>query len=325
MSSFPSHLLFAFAMLACSAGHPLDEVVDPSLSTDQAIAHGASDRGRHPSVVALLAQDPDGGHLCTAAVVAPDVVLTARHCVSELKSEGVACPSRAAQVGKTFPADSLYVHLGDDLTKGPFAARGRAVFVPSGDVLCNSDLALVALDRPLALKPLPIARQLEPAVGRRIVAVGFGQVGASGGQGLRRFRTDVPILAVSPREFVVDESTCPGDSGGPALDPATGAILGVVSRGSVVCDGSGARNIYTRVSAFLELIDQAVGSGGTSTPAPPEGDLGDACTSGGSCASGVCANAVCSRKCGPSAGRCPNGFRCTRKSTETEGVCAKHA
>lgn len=310
----------AISVLACSAAHPLEEIdPDAPVSADQAIAHGASDRGRHPSVVALLAED----HLCTAAVVAPDVVLTARHCVAELLGEGVACPSRVAQVGKTIPAESLFVHLGDDVRKGPPAARGRAVFVPDSDVLCDADIALVALDRPLALKPLSIARQIAPRVGGHVVSVGYGQIGAAGGEGVRRFRTDVSILRVSASEFVVDESTCPGDSGGPALDADTGEILGVVSRGSRVCDGTGARNIYTRVAPFLELIDRVVGDASVTPPAPPAGDLGDACTEGSGCGSGICAAGTCSRKCGPDIGRCPNGYRCARKSGTTEGVCAK--
>jgi len=318
----------AISFMACSAAHPAEEL-DPGapVTADHAITHGAPDLGRHPSVVALLAQDAGGGHLCTAAVIAPDVVLTARHCVAELRGEGIACPTRLAQVGKTVPPESLFVHLGDDVRRGPAAARGRSIVVPSGNVLCEADLALVTLDRPLALQPLVLARRRAPRVGGRIVAVGFGQIGRSGGQGLRRFRTDVPILSVSPKEFVVDESTCPGDSGGPALDPDTGEILGVISRGSVVCDGGGARNIYTRVSAFLELIDRTIGARPDGPGAEPAGDLGDACAAGSTCASGVCAGApygYCSRRCGPSAGpRCPNGYRCARQSGASEGVCAK--
>lgn len=325
--------LLASCSLACATAHPAEEFEEfgegepgEPVAVDQAITHGALDRGRHPSVVALYIHDERGGHLCTGAVVAPAVVLTARHCVAELRTEGISCPSRRAQLGQTVAPEAVFVHLGDDVHKGPFAARGRAIAVPPGDVLCDSDLALVTLDRPLALRPLGLARGVQPKVGDRIVAVGYGRTGAGGGEGLRRFRAEVPVLRVSPNELVVDESTCPGDSGGPALDPDTGTILGVVSRGSVVCDGAGARNVYTRVSAFLELIDRVTGAGSEPSPAPPAGDLGDPCEAGATCASGVCAAApagYCSKRCGPEIGRCPNGYRCARRTGESEGFCAR--
>lgn len=320
----------ALLLLACSAERPFEDDPHASVTVDQSIVHGARDGTRHRSVVALIARDGAVGHLCTAAVVAPDVVLTARHCVAELLSSGIACPAREPQVGASLRPGALAVHPAADARTGAPAAFGRAIHTPSTDALCDADLALVTLDRPLTLPPMRVARGKRPRVGDRIVAVGYGQIGDRGGQGLRRFRSDVPILSVSPAEMVVDESTCSGDSGGPAIDEGTGEILGVLSRGSSSCVGVGARNVYTRITPFLELIDRAVGPGSAAPPAPPPPatDVGEPCSDGGSCAAGLCIAApsgYCTRPCGGTAKRCPNGYRCTRSAGSLTGVCAARA
>ncbi len=327
----------------CAAHHDVGEdEAAPAVATDEAIVHGAADKGRHPAVVALIAEDGDGTALCSASLIAPDVLLTARHCVSYLRSESVTCPGNGAQVTGERPPSSLFVVLGDDASSAP-VARGAEIFVPNEDQLCDADIALVRLDRAIdSVTPLPLARK-GPASGGEIVAVGFGKNTLNGGAGVKRFRTDVPITATSRFEFLVGESTCSGDSGGPALDVDTGAIFGVVSRGPARCDLASARNTYTRIDAWAELVDHALASskhgggkspgGGTSSDAgssgsggkPPGNDVGDPCKDGSTCASGVCVeHSYCSRKCGTDVGRCPSGFHCTKATaSSTTRVCAR--
>jgi len=317
---------------ACASSHDGRDILDPTppaVQTAQAIVHGAPDRGRHPSVVALIAQEGELSHICTAAVIAPDVLLTARHCVAHVRVDRIECPPRVSQVGRSFEAASLAVHVGDDTRAAPPSAYGRSIHVPYTDALCDADIAVVTLDRKLAVPPMRLARNHSPRERQAIVAVGFGKTGDRSGAGRRRFRTDVPIVSVSPTEFLVGESTCSGDSGGPAIDPLTGDILGVVSRGSVDCAGDRTRNVYVRVTPFLDLIDRIVGG-----PAPidlppdpyaPPADIGEACSDGESCATGLCVleRGYCSRACGATVGRCPPGFRCARRAGATEGVCAR--
>jgi hypothetical protein len=311
----------------------------PPVTVDQAIVHGAPDRGRHPSVVALLAQDAQGTALCTGALVAPDLVLTARHCVSYLRSEAVHCPSSAAQItGDRAPA-SILVLRGDDARTAEPIAKGAEILAPQGKVLCANDIALLRLDRPIHdLTPLRVARSA-PVVGHTITAVGFGLTVSGGMAGAKRFRTGVPILKVDAAEFLVGEATCNGDSGGPALDESTGEIVGVVSRGPQPCEGAHAGNVYTRAERVAEAIAAHSAPTTPSAPAPspapsdagatePPGDQGDACDSGETCASGLCVRAAasgyCSRACGGGAKRCPAGYHCARSSDAgTAGVCAR--
>lgn len=340
----------AFAA-ACSASDPANAPAAPAaeqpddtppVSVDQAIVHGAPDRGRHPSVLALLAQDAQGTALCTGALVAPDLVLTARHCVSYLRSEAVRCPSSAAQITGDRPPASILVLRGDDARTAEPIAKGAEILAPQGKVLCANDIALLRLDRPIHdLTPLRVARSA-PVVGHTVTAVGFGLTGSNGSAGAKRFRTGVPVLRVDAAEFLVGEATCSGDSGGPALDESTGEIVGVVSRGPQPCEGARAGNVYTRAERVAEAIaahsaastpsapapTPAPTDAGTAEPAADQGDQGDACDSGETCASGLCvrvaASGYCSRACGGDAKRCPAGYHCA-KSTDAgnAGVCAR--
>jgi hypothetical protein len=320
-------LFFACASCASHLDVPSSDLLDTPAQTSAAVVHGAPDHGRHPGVVALLVTDGGSSLLCSGALVAQSVVLTARHCVAHLRSESMSCPASSPQVGATRDPRSIAVVSGDDADASPLLARGAEIVTTPGSSLCEEDIALVRLDRAVTgIAPIPIGRRRTPLRDGRIVAVGYGQSARGVGAGLRRFRIDVPIVDVSAHEFVVGESTCSGDSGGPALDEDSGEILGVVSRGNVQCAGIDAHNVYTRVSPFLDAIDRLAPPTG-STPKPPATDMGDSCTVGVSCSSGVCVlengKGYCSRQCGGADGRCPSGYRCGPSNAGTE-VCRVH-
>lgn len=218
---------------------------------EQDIVGGKRDYG-HPAVVALVV---GGNKLCTGSLVGPRTVLTARHCIAQTVL-GVTCPPETAQVGAQVDPASITIVRGNDVDSGEVVALGAALFVPSGDALCEADLALVTLDRavegtrPLRLSVAPLAE------GDHAVAVGFGRTTNEGGAGKKRVRRDVAVKALSVYEVWVGEGTCHGDSGGPLLD-ASGRILGVLSRGGPGCTGP-VENVYTRPGAFSDLIAAAL-------------------------------------------------------------------
>ena len=93
----------------CSSGYeapppaPAD-APDASLEVDSTeIVSGVADRGRDPAVIAI---DIGGEGLCSGTLIAPRVVLTARHCVS-VTSEGVSCPAQGAQISSNRSPKSL--------------------------------------------------------------------------------------------------------------------------------------------------------------------------------------------------------------------------
>jgi hypothetical protein len=166
-----------------------------------------------------------GGHsLCTGVAIAPDLVLTAAHCVlSNGKYRLLAFDGRRAVVKDVA-----------SVTPHPqFSLRADA-----------PDLALVKLAPPLAANLAPAAfsdRRAPPSVGDRFIVAGFG-VGVQGDRrtaGKLRAATLVATDRPSSQQLsLVDPNklgdsagfgVCNGDSGGPVFDERDHALVGIVS------------------------------------------------------------------------------------------------
>jgi hypothetical protein len=201
---------------------------------------------------------------CSGSLLADNLVLTARHCVSRTIGEGVICSrtgtvkaGSGGTVTRDYAPSTLAVLVGPRM-KNKADAKGKALFVPEAKHLCNSDIALLVLDRHIPdAKIAKIRLDAPPVEGETITAVGFG-VSNTSGRGRKR-RAGIPILAVgpamemgpvAPNEFAIGEGICSGDSGGPAFADSTGAILGVVSRG-----GNGADYDPSKDPEYVQCLD----------------------------------------------------------------------
>ncbi len=313
----------------------------PVTADEVEIVQGIPDRDRDPAVVAIDIAD---SALCTGSLVAPNVVLTARHCVARTV-ERIECPASSPQVGEQRRADSLHILVGDDAQVAREVARGKAIVTPKGWSLCDADIAFIVLDRDVAgIDPLPIRRH-GVAAGDHVRAIGYGRAGDGQTAGAKLLRDHVKVLDTSADEFIVGEATCQGDSGGPAIDESTDEIVGVVSRGGPTCDGAGVHNVYTRADVYLSLFQEALreaaaggdpgggddGDAGTHVkdaghkakdagghPKTPPSDMGGACTGGRDCSTGICVKdgqkEYCSRACG-NGDRCPTHYGCQKASS----------
>lgn len=322
---------------------------DERLGQSQAkVIKGTASDASQDSVVLLIHFDPKDNSYgeCTGTLLAPRLVLTARHCVADT-DESLACdasgkPLAGGKIRKNYAGNTMYVFTGSkrpDFSGGKVdpAGRGAQVLDDGSTNLCNHDIALVVLEDPIPSAPIsPIRVDAEPQKGESITAVGWGVTDRVDTPTVRQQRPNVKIIDVGPiddalpvpsNEFAVGEAICSGDSGGPALSDA-GGVVGVVSRGGNGSSGTASdpastcvngENIYTKVAAFkdfilrgYELVDAEPWFEGQ--PDPRKLKPGATCIESDECRSAVCHASGTTKVC---AQTCTGASECA-----TDEVCA---
>lgn len=348
MQTHARFLAALFASLALSCAPTLE--ADGYASHAQAIYNGVDD-DQSTEVVGLRVQEAPGsdGGRCSGAMIAPQIVLTAAHCVV-----GAPAGTRFLVTARAAPpyADEDFVEAEEwtALEYGGFVndlALLRLAAAPPG----GGRLARVTRT-PLSADDL----------GAMIHAVGYGKLSPEDATLAQRRATDVPLVAFDAEALYTDEQdsgTCYGDSGGPRfLDRGRGLeLVGVTSQTVRSCTAGG---IATRTDVALaefiepwvaerveatcatgdwckadcELLDAdcpeggRCGAEGTCEPGcfVPDPDCatglaGDPCETGEQCTSGMCVSvdgaAACADPCGDG---CAEGLACL--STEQgDEVC----
>lgn len=164
-----------------------------------------------------------GAVSCTGALIAEDRVLTAHHCVAVPKPRG-------GNETKDLSPDVVRVELGGDHL--PWGEVGvRFIVAPScGHNGGDGDIAILVLDRRLnGVATRPAELESGPKKGNTLMPVGFGRCADEGNGIMRRRRAGAPVTRVLDRRFQLEAAICPGDSGGPGVDPGSGRIVGVIS------------------------------------------------------------------------------------------------
>lgn len=299
--------------------------------------------GGDPAVVWIY-NSAEGG-LCSGALIAPRVVLTAKHCV---QPPGASEPSAAsafsvgfgdrAGSGRVVRVETVYT------TPGVWNEGGAGGL--SGDLVGVDVAALVLRTGVTDVTPIPF-RVTPPRdlIGDEFTACGFGQT-PSGGAGAK-FTVDGEVRGVDDAHGIDDALiyvgavTCQGDSGGPMIT-AEHEVAGVVSFGAGGC-GSG-YGAYNAIFPFIDsVIQPAIEEGGgcvndgaevcdghdndcngladeTCTP------LGGPCSSNAECVGNFCrdttAGRICTAPCDarrPDLG-CEGGLYCAGGGA-CEGFC----
>lgn len=223
------------------------------------IGGGPAEPDAYPWVVSL--ENEFGDHYCGAAIIAPDRLLTAAHCVRGQHPKDVdAIIGRydlSTSTGEELDVRKIYIHprynsptLDSDVAVLELASETTA---PTIDFVTSDDAAL-----------------FEP--GALAITLGWGELD-DGSRPNKLNEVFVPIVsneqANEPDGYdgditenmlaagAVGRDACQGDSGGPLVvsDGFGGHVLaGVVSWGRG-CGDEGKPGIYTRLANYTEFID----------------------------------------------------------------------
>jgi V8-like Glu-specific endopeptidase len=318
--------IVALCLLACAP-----QAIDPIGSASAPIVDGSRSHNRPVVFLYNVA-----GAACTATLVAPRAVLTAKHCVQGGSSSAA-------------PASQFIVYVGDSPYR-PIQQYRVAEVRPAPGCwnLCGdaSDVAMLILTTRADETPLEISFEHPGTLtGQNITAIGYGQT-PSGGSGTQ-LETRKRVTGASGGIVYVEPSVCSGDSGGPLLGP-DGRIYGVASfiyspDGSTRPTCGTAPGAYNGISHLQEFIEGVIEESGTCVPGDEEicnGEdddcdeavdevctpIGEGCGVSEECVGVLCgdtsAGRICTQVCDPLRPGlgCPPGLYCDN-SGGCDGRC----
>jgi Trypsin len=308
-----ARVALAVAMASCAYGQAHDE---PIATTAESIQNGTPD-ATHTFEVGFCGGTPGDCHtFCSATLLAPNLVATARHCIADvptLASDGLDCATTS--FGAEDDPLGFYVTTNESMSDATGVWIQAAAFVtPATTLFCGGDLALVILASSV---PASAATPATPNVlydlrdrahiSTTETAIGYGVTSPTGTDvGERRVLEDIPFTcipddpdidcypqfqgAIAEAELYAGNGPCAGDSGSGALEQTSfddGAFLalGALSRGGSSSDGATCEgSVYTRFDSYRDLViqaaNQAAAAGGYAAPswvsAPPIAPFGDA-------------------------------------------------
>ncbi|HEX6341918.1 serine protease [Umezawaea sp.] len=218
---------------------------------------GGTEAPDTPWAVALT--DANGRLFCGGALVAPDRVVTAAHCLTE----------QLALTKRDRSPQAIRVVAGrSDLRAGGPSVRVAGVWKHPDfrEVTKGDDVAVLTLSEPLPQATVPLVdagdtASYAPGTGATVLGWGRTAEGAEPSPTLRqvdvpvvsdadcgravpRFRPDGMVCAGLPEG---GKDACEGDSGGPMV--VRGRLVGVVSYGTG-CARPGEPGVYTRLAAY---------------------------------------------------------------------------
>jgi Trypsin len=246
----------------------------------------------------LYLSGPEG--TCTATLIAPRLVVTARHCVAQTPEGTFSCTaagdlvmtgSAAGQIGVNDPPSSLsFFTNAQAVARTVFSAAPDAVgaytISTNTQTSCRDDLAFVVLQQAIpGVAVAPVRIDGPTTVGETVSVWGYGLTSQVNEPLSLKVRNGALVVGVGPDTPVSttqlapvravrlgpDDITCSGDSGGPVTSAATGAVIAVASLGNLPnlstpsCTNAGHPDTTgPRLAAYRDLALSAFAAAGAS-------------------------------------------------------------
>lgn len=314
--------LATFAVASCSPSRPESGGEQNGIGLAQSAILGGKPSGDDENAVVYIETTSTTTTLrCTGRLIAPGLVITARHCLLKRKSIDVQCNPDGSpkQISDTTdvrpePPEQITVFIGSrkpDLK--PIAVR--EVITNIAVTICISDVGFLVLREP-GITDNAIRSPLRVAplrIGDEVSVTGWGYT-SDARDALPLERSTIEHLRVSDvgpglipnGTFATGgNSVCLGDSGASAM--INGAVAGTYSRitGDVaVCSLQNIENVFASVATELDLAKQAFAAIGEQPwiegERPPWlASAGAPCTKNEDCRSAVCTStSTCAEPCG---------------------------
>lgn len=191
-----------------------------------------------------------GGSFCTATLIAPAAVLTARHCVWDPRTGQMVAPTE--------------LHFLAGYRRGEYVAHGigARIETPAADAPPNSrfevkdlpalarDWAVIHLQAPLPVRPIPLG-SLAPGVWASVMRAGYSQDRPH----LLSIHRDCAVVDRVPEQplLLTNCDATRGDSGSPLLQGEGDQIALVGITAAVADDGRHGASIVIDVAAFAAI------------------------------------------------------------------------
>ncbi|EEB11552.1 tripsin, putative [Pediculus humanus corporis] len=269
-------LIKKFFFSGLTKGNLLDfeNVTEPIISDEdffKIVGGEKAEEGEFPYQVSLRFRGLMKMHFCGGSIISERIVLTAAHCVTEIKPP-------------LFTYIEVVAGTVNLKRESPYTQKStilKSIIHPKYPGKVNPyDLAIHILKQPFSfnkyVQPIGLPRQNEEFTGETILS-GWGSISRSVLSVLPDNLQKVTLPLINFEEcsaFYKKEkiqvnkisnictgstkghfSACSGDSGGPLVKVVNGTrkVIGIVSWGRVPC-GSGSPSVYTKVSSFVNFI-----------------------------------------------------------------------